>query len=100
VAYTPSGNPTQHLSLEEPARFSVVDVSTAPDPTSGHATFIEFDPSEKQRRHDWTSARMGRQLAILLNGRVVTVATIQAPLQGALVLTEQDLGQVPTCFMD
>jgi hypothetical protein len=78
----------QTLRLEEPERFVVARVWREQDPTTGYPVLgFELRADEKARFEDWTAARIDRTVALLVNRRVWSVATIQDRLPGVGLLT-------------
>jgi hypothetical protein len=76
------------VHLEAPERFVVARAWREPDPTSSFVNIgFELQDHEKARFEGWTGARIDRQVALLVNGRLWTVVTIKSRLPGSGILT-------------
>jgi preprotein translocase subunit SecD len=49
---------------------------------TGHVVTVEFDAEGARTWSDFTTANVGNQVAILINGRVLSAPSIQAPITG------------------
>lgn len=49
---------------------------------TGHVVTVEFDPEGARTWSDFTTANVGNQVAILVNGRVLSAPSIQSPITG------------------
>jgi preprotein translocase subunit SecD len=86
----------EHFLLEQPEHFAVEQVSLGQDPSTGNPLILfELKPQDEQRFQAWSAARVGREMAILVNRRVYTVAKIAAPLSGKGVITGSPDGLTP-----
>ncbi|WP_164214074.1 SecDF P1 head subdomain-containing protein, partial [Stenotrophomonas maltophilia] len=68
------------LTLREPPIASsadIADVRPVPDDYGMTALQIRYRPEAHQRIHDGTAALVGQRIAISVDGRVVTVATVK-----------------------
>lgn len=76
------------VHVEDLQAFRVESASVATDPHVGNvAISFELVPSDAERFEAWTAARVGRPMAILVNRRVLTVATLQSALPGSGIIT-------------
>ncbi|MGW6448760.1 SecDF P1 head subdomain-containing protein [Lentzea sp. NPDC055074] len=60
----------------------VVKATASPSEYGGHVVTIEFDAEGAWTWSDFTTANVGNQVAILINGRVLSAPTIQSPITG------------------
>ncbi|MDX3655810.1 hypothetical protein PV646_00705 [Streptomyces sp. ID05-26A] len=60
----------------------VVKATASPSEYGGHVVTIEFDPEGARTWSDFTTANVGKQIAILINGRVLSAPSIQSPITG------------------
>lgn len=51
---------------------------------TGHLVTVEFDPEGARTWSDFTAANVGNQVAILINGRVLSAPSIQSPITGGV----------------
>ena len=78
------------LTLREPPIASsadIADVRPVPDDYGMTALQIRYRPEAHQRIHDGTAALVGQRIAISVDGRVVTVATVQGPFSESMSLS-------------
>ena len=69
----------------------VVKAKASPSEYStGHVVTIEFDDEGARTWSDFTTANVGNQVAMLINGRVLSAPTIESPITGG---TTQILGR-------
>lgn len=84
--YTPRGGTPTQLSLEPPQRFAVARADLTQDPSTGDpAVTVDFEPAAGVQFESWTGKNLERRLAVLLDGQVMLVATIQSPLSGKMM---------------
>jgi preprotein translocase subunit SecD len=50
--------------------------------STGHVVTVEFDAEGARTWGDFTTANVGNQVAILINGRVLSAPSIQSPITG------------------
>ncbi|WP_053737190.1 hypothetical protein [Nocardia sp. NRRL S-836] len=64
----------------------VMKATAEPDATgAGHVVTVKFDQQGAQVFGDFTAANIGSQVAILMNGRVLSAPTIQSAIPGGVV---------------
>ncbi|HCT28656.1 MAG TPA: hypothetical protein DIW85_20930 [Stenotrophomonas sp.] len=78
------------LALREPpiaGSADIADVRSVLDDYGMTALQIRYRPEAHQRIHDGTAAMVGQRIAISVDGRVVTVATVQGPFSESMRLS-------------
>lgn len=68
--------------LEESRFFALADVELAEDDRGLPAVAFDIARIDRDRFRDWTRSSVGRQLVFLVDGEIVTMATIQDELPG------------------
>ncbi|GHH50590.1 SecDF P1 head subdomain-containing protein [Lentzea cavernae] len=56
--------------------------TASPSEYGGHVVTVEFDAEGARTWSDFTTANVSKQVAILINGRVLSAPTIQSPITG------------------
>jgi len=75
------------VHVEDLQAFRVESASMQTDPQYGTlAIAFDLEPSDAERFEAWTAVRVGRPMAILVNRRVLTVATLQSALPGSGII--------------
>lgn len=62
----------------------IATASAMPSQYGGHVVTIEFDPQGAQIWGEFTTGNVGKSVAILINGRVLSAPSIQAPIHGGV----------------
>ncbi|MDX8035937.1 precorrin-3B C(17)-methyltransferase [Lentzea sp. BCCO 10_0856] len=60
----------------------ITEAEPVPSPDGGHVVSVEFDSQGAKVWGDFTTGHVGKQVAILINGRVLSAPTIQSPITG------------------
>jgi preprotein translocase subunit SecD len=93
--YATPGNEPEHLQLEEPIQFRVTKAEPLRGSAGEREISVTFEKDEARRFHDWTAARVGRRVAIMVNRRVCICATIAMPLSGMTIVDVGAAGYTP-----
>lgn len=78
---TPNGEPTI-VRLEAPRSFAVARAYEVKDEDGKPAVGFELTPEDALRFRAWTKANVNRALAVIVDGRVRTLASIHSELPG------------------
>lgn len=62
----------------------IAKATAAPSPYGGHVVTVEFDVQGERIWGDFTTDNVGQQVAILINGRVLSAPSIQSPILGGV----------------
>lgn len=71
---------------DELRRFRFATAAMSQDDLGWPAVSLTIDPRDATEFEHWTEKNVGRLLAVLLDGRVVTVATVHGSLPGAALI--------------
>ena len=84
--YTPRGGSPTRVGLDQPKRFAVAHAEMTHEPSTGDtAVDVELEREDGVQFEHWTALNLERRMAILLDRRIMMVATIQSPLSGRAV---------------
>jgi preprotein translocase subunit SecD len=75
------------VTLEPPHRYAIESTSLTQDSMGYPAVGFELASSNKTDFERWTGGHVGRNMVILIDGKVVTMATLRSALPGAGVIT-------------
>lgn len=70
----------------EPRVFRVAETRIQPDALGNPGIAFDLVEEDVESFRSWTTARVRKTAAVLLDGRVVTVATVNSPLPGSGIL--------------
>lgn len=77
------------VKLKSVRTFGIQDARVYPDPQGHPAVLFVIADGEKEEFRRWTASLVGRQMAILIEGKVVAVPTIKTPLPGAGIVMDE-----------
>ncbi|MFN0241646.1 MAG: DUF6438 domain-containing protein [Planctomycetota bacterium] len=78
------------FAIEELRRFRFATASPSVDYLGNPAVSFVLDPRDVAEFHRWTGANIKRELAVLVDGRVTTLAVIRDALPGAGVISRSE----------
>lgn len=78
------------FAIEDLRRFRFATAESSSDDRGYPAVGFYVDPRDTTEFHRWTGANIDRELAILVDGRVTTLAVIQAALPGTGVISRSE----------
>ncbi len=83
----PPFDPSQPaVHVLEPRVFRVADAHIQPDPLGAPGIAFRLVEEDVDSFRAWTAARVRKSAAVMLDGRVVTVATVNSPLPGSGII--------------
>jgi preprotein translocase subunit SecD len=80
----------QSYSLEPARTFAIQSASVSQDNLGWPAVSFELTDEAKPEFKRWTGEHVHRGLVVLVDGKVMTIATIQSPLPGGGIISAGD----------
>jgi len=77
------------VKLRAVRTFGIQDARVYPDPQGHPAVLFVIADAEKEEFRRWTGSLVGRQMALIIDGKVVAVPTIKTPLPGAGIVMDE-----------
>jgi preprotein translocase subunit SecD len=77
------------VKLTSVRTFAIQDARVYPDPQGHPAVLFVIAESEREAFRQWTGSLVGKQMALILEGKVVATPRIKTPLPGAGVVMDE-----------
>lgn len=87
VARLPRRDGGEPVPVEEPRRFEVAFARPDRDELGYPAVFFELTAADAERFRAFTAEHVGRELALVVDGRVIVAPRVHGPLPGAGVIS-------------
>ena len=77
------------VKLRSVRTFGIKDARVYPDRQGHPAVLFVIADAEKEEFRRWTGSLVGRQMALIVDGKVVATPTIKTPLPGAGIVMDE-----------
>jgi preprotein translocase subunit SecD len=77
------------VPLRSVRTFAIKDARVYPDPQGHPAVLFVIADAEREDFRRWTASLVGRQMALLVDGKVVATPTVKQPLPGAGIVMDE-----------